>query len=88
MGFDVLINSTDNRSFKQTDFPFFCASSCPSYLKSSYYEKKYAVQAQVLAFLSSLQASREASREAKVREEQKERKATEVLYSEKIRKVS
>ena len=37
-GFDILISSTDNRSFKQTNFPFFCASSCPSYLKSSYYE--------------------------------------------------
>ena len=40
--------------------------------------------AQVLAFLSSLQASRE----ARVREEQKERKMTEMFYSEKIRKVS
>ena len=26
-GFDVLISSTENRSFKQTNFPFFCASS-------------------------------------------------------------
>ena len=42
------------------------------------------VQAQVLAFLSSLQASREANREARVREEQKERKITEMFYSEKI----
>ena len=33
-----MISSTDNRSFKQTNLPFFCASSCPSYLKSSYYE--------------------------------------------------
>ena len=37
-GFDVLFSSTDNISFKQTNFPFFCASSCPSYLKSSCYE--------------------------------------------------
>ena len=46
------------------------------------------VQAQVLAFLGSLQASREASREARVREEQKERKMAEMFYSEKILKVS
>ena len=37
-GFDVLFRSTDNISFKQTNFPFFCASSCSSYLKSSNYE--------------------------------------------------
>ena len=37
-GFDVLFSSTDNRGFKQTNFPFSCASSCPSYLKSSYHE--------------------------------------------------
>ena len=37
-GFDVLFSSTDNRSFKQTNFPFLCASSCPSYLKSLYYK--------------------------------------------------
>ena len=44
--------------------------------------------AQVLAFLSSLQASREASREARVREELRERKKVEVFYSKKIQKVS
>ena len=43
---------------------------------------KYAVPAQVLAFLSSLQASREASREARVSEEQKERKMEDVLLWE------
>ena len=37
-GFDVMFSSTDNRSFKQTNFPQFCASSCLPYLKSSYYE--------------------------------------------------
>ena len=37
-GFDVLFSSTHNRSFKQTNFLFSCASSCPSYLKRSYYE--------------------------------------------------
>ena len=37
-GFNVLFSSTDNRSFKQTNFPCSCLSSCPSYLKSSYYE--------------------------------------------------
>ena len=37
-----------------------------------------------MAFLSSLQASREASREARVREEQKERKMTEMFYSKVI----
>ena len=37
-GFDVLFSSTDNRSFKQTNFPFSCASSCPFYLKSYYCE--------------------------------------------------
>ena len=36
--FDVLLSSTDNRSFKQTNFHFYFVSSCPSYLKSSYYE--------------------------------------------------
>ena len=41
-----------------------------------------------MAFLSSLQASREANREARVREEQKERKMTEMFYSEKIQKLS
>jgi hypothetical protein len=41
------------------------------------------VQAQVLAFLSSRQASREANREARVREEQKERKMSEMFYSER-----
>ena len=83
-GFNVLLRTTDNRSFKQTNFYFFFVRSCPSYLKSSYYEKKYAVPAQVLAFLSSLQASRE----ARARKEQKERKMAEVFYSEKIRMVS
>ena len=39
------------------------------------------VQAQVLAFLSILQAGREATREARVREEQKERKMAEMFYS-------
>ena len=42
------------------------------------------VQAQVLAFLGSLQASRE----ARVREEQKEMKMTEMIHSEKIQKLS
>jgi hypothetical protein len=42
------------------------------------------VQAQVLAFLSSPLASREASREARVREEQKERKIAEMIYSKGI----
>jgi hypothetical protein len=37
-GFDVLFSSTDNRIIKQTNLPFFCVSSFPSYLKSSYYE--------------------------------------------------
>ena len=46
------------------------------------------VQAQVLAFLSILQASREASREARVTEEQKERNMTEMFYSKKIQKLS
>ena len=41
-----------------------------------------------MAFLSSLKASREASREARVREEQKERKMTEMIDSEKIQKLS
>ena len=41
------------------------------------------VQAHVLAFLSSLQVSRE----ARVREKQNKKKMTEMLYSEKIRKV-
>ena len=30
-----MFSSTDNRSFKQTNFPLFWANSCPSYLKSS-----------------------------------------------------
>ena len=46
------------------------------------------VQAQVLAFLSILQASREASREAgreaRVREEPKERKMAEMFYSNEV----
>ena len=42
------------------------------------------VQAQVLAFLSSLQAIMEANREARVREEQKERKMAEMFYSDKF----
>ena len=53
------------------------------------------VQAQVLAFLSSLQASTRVSnrvsnrvRVARVREEQNKRKMAEMLYSEKIQKVS
>ena len=45
---------------------------------------KYAVQAQVLAFLSILKASREASREARVTEEQKERKMAEMFYSKEV----
>ena len=45
---------------------------------------QYADPAQVLAFLSSLQASRE----ARVRDKQKERKMAEMFYSEQIRKVS
>ena len=33
-GFDVLFSSSDNRSLKQTNFLFFCASSWHYYLKS------------------------------------------------------
>ena len=33
-GFGVLFSSSDNRSLKQTNFLFFCASSWHSYLKS------------------------------------------------------
>jgi hypothetical protein len=39
---------------------------------------------QVPAFLSIFQASREASREDRVREEQKERKMSEMFYSKEI----
>ena len=64
-----------SQGFKQTNFPFFCACSCPSYLKSSDYE----INMWPRSWHSSV-ASGPAG--------WPERKMAEIFYSEKIQRIS